>query len=259
MGGMKIKVFEFKLFQKYPGLIHGVFSRSGGVSRGCFDSLNIGLSTGDDPLAVAKNRNRILERVESQRAVFLNQVHGKNIHVVEKNVVEKDVVGRENEHVPIVADGVVTNSIGTSLVIQVADCQGVLLFDPEKKVIANVHSGWKGSIQNIIGNCIDVMINRFECNPLDILAGISPSLGPCCSEFINYKDEIPESLWAYKLPEKPYFDFWKISRDQMGAKGIKMENIETMNLCTRCNSDQFYSYRRENKTGRFACVIGLKN
>ncbi len=231
---------------------HGIFSRSGGVSSHCFDSLNVGLSVGDGPAAVAENRHRILSRMGTRKAVFLNQVHGKTIHVLNQ------ISNPAKRQTPIIADGLVTDMPGISLVIQVADCQGILLFDPDKKVVANVHSGWRGSVQNIIGNCIDVMKVRFKCQPGHIRAGISPSLGPCCAEFTNYKDEIPKALWSYKLSEKPYFDFWKMSCDQMIEKGMKKENIERMNICTQCNTEQFYSYRREKKTGRFACVISLK-
>ncbi|MCP3941347.1 MAG: peptidoglycan editing factor PgeF [Desulfobacteraceae bacterium] len=249
MGKPEIKVFEFNLFQGYPDLIHGVFSRSGGVSSLPFDSLNVGLNSGDNPLSVEENRARILTKMGTRKAVFLNQVHGTDIHVL-KN---------ENKQELVIADGVVTDMRGISLIIQVADCQGVLLFDPVTKVIANVHSGWRGSIQNIIGNCIDVMTSQFECRPEHILAGISPSLGPCCAEFINYMDEIPKAFWAYKISGKSYFDFWQMSCDQMVEKGMKKENIEIKNICTQCNWDKFYSYRRENRTGRFACVISLQS
>ena len=245
---MGINLFEFNLFKGYSELCHGVFARSGGVSSGRFDSLNLGLSVGDDPEAVKENRGRILEKMELQRAVYLEQVHGKTIHVLTE----------DDGQAPIVADGVVTQLKGIALVIQVADCQGVLLYDPEQKVIANVHSGWRGSVENIIGDSIDVMATRFKSDPKDIRAGISPSLGPCCAEFVNYRDEMPEAMWSYKSPDRPCFDFWALSCDQMTAKGMKKENIETMNICTHCSTDQFYSYRREKKTGRFGCVISLK-
>ena len=246
--GVAIKIFEFDLFQGYPQLHHGVFARFGGVSTGCFDSLNLGLSVGDDPGAVAENRARILAKMETSQAVYLNQVHGNVIHVLTK----------EERQEPIIADGVVTDMRGVALVIQVADCQGVLLYDPCRQVIAGVHSGWRGSVLNIIGNCINVMVHHFNCNPKDIRAGISPSLGPCCGEFINYKTEIPQILWEYKLPGTHYFDFWKMSCDQMMAKGVKKQNVETLNICTQCNIDTFFSYRGEKTTGRFGCAISLK-
>ena len=143
------------------------------------------------------------------------------------------------------------------LVIQVADCQAVMLYDPEKKVIANVHSGWRGSVKNIIGKCVDKMILEFGCQPGNIMAGISPSLGPCWSEFVNYKDEIPKKLWKYKIEGKDYFNFWEMSSDQLIDKGVKKGHIENMEICTKCRTDLFYSFRGEKTTGRFACVISM--
>jgi YfiH family protein len=137
-----------------------------------------------------------------------------------------------------------------------ADCQCILLYDPEKKVIANIHSGWKGSIRNIIGITIDKMIDVFACNPCNINAGISPSLGLCCAEFINYEREIPIDLWKYKN-EISHFDFWSLSYDQLISAGLLAENIYISKICTKCNSKIFYSYRRSQRTGRFAGFIGL--
>lgn len=117
------------------------------------------------------------------------------------------------------ADAVITDIKGIFLVIQVADCQSVMLYDPHQKAIANIHSGWRGSIMNIIGKCADTMVREFGCRPENLLAGISPSLGPCCSEFIHYKEEIPEPLWKYKHRDKDFFDFWAMSRDQLMEKG----------------------------------------
>jgi len=248
MGVPEIDILQFKLFQGFSGLSHGVFSRSGGVSQGAFDSLNVGLKSGDDPSAVAENRRRMLAEMGTRQAVFLHQVHGADIHVLKEGDISPT---------PLAADGVVTDGPGVCLVIQVADCQAVLLFDPHKQVIANVHSGWRGSVHNIIGNCLEVMTRQFGCRPEHILAGISPSLGPCCGEFVNYQEEIPQALWAYKEPDRPYFDFWKISRDQLMAQGVKKDHIEIMEICTQCRSDLFYSYRKEHITGRFAASIAL--
>lgn len=237
---------------------HGIFHRLGGVSSGPFKSLNVGLNSGDAPGLVRENRRRVLASLGHDNGVFLEQVHGTDIHVVKKGAGKVPAWSEYNcAGQPIVADGVVTDVLGLALVIQVADCQGVLLFDPVKKVIANVHSGWRGSIKNIIGRCLDVMESRFGCLPENLRAGISPSLGPCCAEFIHYESEIPLEFWGYKHPDKPYFDFWRISCAQLTEKGVRKENIEVAGMCTACESDKFYSFRRENITGRFACVVAL--
>ncbi|MEX1297754.1 MAG: peptidoglycan editing factor PgeF [Desulfotignum sp.] len=256
-----LPVKTFTRFSDCPNLVHGVFTRSGGVSRPPFDTLNVGFSTGDDPSAVRENRTRILSCLGLSRSVFLNQVHGKQILVLErKDKIDPDLFWSPDHlaHGTVLsADAVVTDLKQVVLVIQVADCQAVMLADPEKNVIANVHSGWRGSIENIIGRCVGVMVDRFGCDPKQMLAGISPSLGPCCAQFIHYRKEIPEPLWQYKLPDRDYFDFWRLSVDQLQEKGLDLQHITTMGECTRCRPDRFFSYRQAGKTGRFACAIGL--
>jgi YfiH family protein len=142
------------------------------------------------------------------------------------------------------------------LTILVADCQPVMLFDPVRSVIANIHSGWRGSIINIIGRTVAEMQKRFGCLPADIHAGIGPSLGPCCAEFVNYREEIPESLWSYRVSNH-HFDFWAMSRDQLLQAGLLPGRIEIGGLCTRCRRDLFFSYRAARRTGRMAAIIGM--
>jgi len=155
------------------------------------------------------------------------------------------------------ADAIVTDIPGKFLVIQVADCQSVLIYDPVQEVVANVHSGWRGSINNIIGCTLKVMEKNFGCRSHDIVAGIGPSLGPCCAEFVNYKQEIPEAFWKYKN-DAHHFDFWSISRDQLCEAGVLFENVDLSRMCTKCDSNRFFSFRKEGTTGRFATLIGLK-
>jgi hypothetical protein len=155
-----------------------------------------------------------------------------------------------------VGDAMVTDRAGKLLVVQVADCQPVLLFDPERRVVANIHSGWRGSIANVAGRTLQVMRERFECSARDVLAGVGPSLGPCCAEFVNYRDEIPRELWGYRR-DSVYFDFWAVTRDQLMAAGVPAEHIHTSGMCTKCHTDRFFSYRGERRTGRFPAVIGI--
>jgi polyphenol oxidase len=250
----------FSHFLPCPDLVHGVFERKGGVSPPPFDTLNVGFSTGDHPDAVKENRNRIISMLDIPSALFLHQVHGSHVLVLPADDADPRLFWKPGHPAPGVfaaADAVVTNLPGLALVIQVADCQAVMLADPHKKVIANVHSGWRGSVQNIIGKCVDVMTGRFGCDPHHILAGISPSLGPCCAEFKHFRTEIPQHLWQYKAQDSDYFDFWALSCDQLLAKGLDQNHIKNMHLCTRCCPNRFFSYRKTRETGRFACAIGL--
>ena len=185
--------------------------------------------------------------------VYVNQNHGTEILVFNKS----DPGGAQfADQGLLIGDAMVTDIPQKFLAVQVADCQAVLMFDPEKNIVANVHAGWRGSIKNIIGRTVGVMKETFGCDPADVSAGIGPSLGPCCAEFRNYRKEIPEQFWKYKNRQN-HFDFWSISTDQLVSAGIFPHRISRSGLCTKCRTDLFYSYRAEGITGRFAAVIGL--
>lgn len=246
-----VPFFEFPNLAGLPGIRHGVFTRRGGSGTGSQAGLNVGFGVGDTPDVVASNRDIVSRRMGGLRLVFVRQVHGAGVVVLKAGEAPGPDSGA-----PLTGDAIVTDIRGTGLVIQTADCQAVMLCDPEKQVAANVHSGWRGSIRNIIGETVMAMTSRFGCNPADIRAGIGPSLGPCCGEFIHYREEIPPAFWRYK-GENRHFDFWAASRDQLSEAGVPEENIHSSRMCTRCRTDLFFSYRAERSTGRMAMVIGL--
>ena len=241
-------VFQFAVFSGFPELMHGVFARVGGASAPPFDSLNVGEGIGDEDACVAANRGIIATWTGGMALAALRQTHGNSVHVF---------IGTGAEIPPPAADAAVTEAAGISLLIQTADCQPVMLYDPIRRVVANVHSGWRGSIHNIIGRTVAVMVETFDCRPGNLVAGIGPSLGPCCAEFIHYRSEIPKALWPYRRGLQ-HFDFWAISRAQLTASGVPDENIETGGICTRCSPHLFFSYRHQQRTGRFGAVIGLR-
>ena len=243
---------QFSQMSAFGFVSHGIFTRVGGVSLPPFGSLNVSFSTGDKKEHVHTNRELIHHQMGGTTSVYAHQVHKDGIlHVTDRSSNTQLKFQNCGE-----GDAMVTSMPGINLVLQVADCQPVLLVDPVKKVVAAVHSGWRGSILNIVGKTLTVMTEHHGCDPSDIRAGIGPSLGPCCAEFINYETEIPKHLWGYKSDEN-HFDFWAMTRDQMVVSGVLEENIETANICTKCHSEQFFSYRKANNTGRFAAVIGL--
>ena len=245
-----LAIYRFGQLASFPQLCHGVTTRRGGDSRPPFDTLNLSGKVGDAPTRVAANRRRVQTCFPGSTPVFIKQVHGRSIAVLDGGNLPKD--GR----LPGEADALVTRQPGRLLSILVADCQPVMLFDPVRRAIANIHSGWRGSVVNIVGRTVAVMAARFGCRPGDIRAGVGPSLGPCCAEFVNYRQEIPESLWSYRVTAHR-FDFWALSRDQLQQSGLRPDHIEIAELCTRCRSDLFYSYRAANRTGRMGAFIGL--
>ena len=236
----------FSALSQIPWLFHGCFTRQGGVSEGPYSGLNAGLSTGDSAEAVAANRRAILAESGGGELVTLSQVHGCAVHV-------HTGAGEAG----VEADAVVTDRPGAMLTILTADCQAVVLADPVKKVVANAHAGWRGSVVGVLSATVSVMTERFGCRTEDIIAGIGPSLGPCCAEFVHYKNELPESFYPHRVGFN-HFDFWAISRDQLCEAGLQGQNIAAAQHCTLCDADHYYSYRRSHVTGRMATVIGIK-
>lgn len=250
-----LSFYQFAHLADCSGIRHGIFTRRGGGSPPPFDSLNVSHGIGDDPGRVEANRQAVGRCLEGADLVYARQVHG--CQVINPAGCAGAHPANPQPAEPFVGDAMVTDQPHKALVIQVADCQSVLLYEPVRRVVANVHCGWRGSIQNIIGRTVAVMVQQFDCRPANILAGIGPSLGPCCAEFVNFKSEIPQVFWKYK-DSNHRIDFWTISRDQLTAAGVAAGNIETSRICTRCRTDEFFSYRAEKITGRFAAVIGLK-
>jgi len=252
--GKRNSWFQFPTLIEFPDIQHGIFTRNQGYSLGPFRSMNVSFGVGDRKKHVQKNRHLVSQCMDGAELVFINQVHGEAVLVL-KN---ENKYRFETPPASFTADAIVTDIPNHLLVIQVADCQSVLMFDPEQHVVANVHCGWRGSINGIIGETVGVMKSYFGCQGPDIRAGIGPSLGPCCAEFVNFKKEIPNKFWKYK-DRSDRFDFWAISRDQLNIAGVLLKNIFLSNMCTRCRTDHFFSFRREGTTGRFAVAIGLKN
>ncbi|OQX63662.1 MAG: multicopper polyphenol oxidase [Desulfococcus sp. 4484_241] len=244
-----LAIFRFANLSRQPGLDHAVFTRNGGFSLPPFASLNVGENTGDRPEAIRKNRQMVAGYFEGRPLVFVKQVHGKNLLVMDGT--DTAASGEIKE-----ADAMISAVPGPMLCIKLADCQSVMLYDHIKRVAANIHSGWRGSVANIIGTTVRTMTDKFGCLPSNMLAAISPSLGPCCAEFKNYEKELPEAFWKYK-DGKNRFDFWQISKKQLTDAGVPEANIETAGICTSCNTDFFFSYRKEGITGRFVTAIGM--
>jgi YfiH family protein len=155
------------------------------------------------------------------------------------------------------ADAMITDLAGLALLVKQADCQAVILYDPLRNVISNVHCGWRGNVNGLLSAVIVVMRQEFGCDPSLLRAAIGPSLGPCCAEFITHQEIFPESFRSFMIQDN-YFDLRAISRSQLVQSGLKDEHIESADCCTRCRTDLFYSYRGEGHTGRFATVVMLK-
>ena len=243
--------FNHSSLSVHDRLFHGVFTRRGGTSKPPYKSLNSGYTTGDKPENVEKNLRIIREIVQGDRLLFMNQVHGDHI-----------ITRRKDDHPDLesiaTADAIVTDIPGIGIMVKQADCQGVILFDPVREVISIVHCGWRGNVLNILDSVVKKMKSEFGCRESDVIAAIGPSLGPCCAEFLTYREIFPDYFMKFMVREA-YFDLWEISRSQLLQAGLMENSIEIAGICTRCNTDLFFSYRAEGTTGRFATVVMLRN
>jgi polyphenol oxidase len=254
------------------GIEHAVFARLGGASQGPLASLNVGRSVGDEPDAVAENLRRIYAHLglNAAQAVTPWQVHSNRIATVS---------GHDAGRVVPNTDGLVTATPGLALLLRFADCQPILLYDPEHHALGLVHAGWRGVAQGIAIRAVEAMQAAFGTRAGALVAGLGPAIGPCC---YVVGDEVAAAM-GYALPDwrqvmHPVpppaaaegaqgeeeeggtawrFDLPAANAQQLASVGVRA--IEQAGLCTSCRSDEFYSHRASNgQTGRFAAVAFLR-
>ena len=241
------------LMPSAPDLIMATFDRYQGESDAPFTSLNCSFSVGDQTEKVQANRQKIKHSLGVNRLISARQVHGDQIFRIQETPdSDQEMDG---------FDALMTNRRDVGLMIQHADCQAILLHDPVQSAIAAIHCGWRGSVIGIIKKTVLMMNACYQSRPEDILADISPSLGPCCAEFINHRQELPASFLAFQQ-RRNHFDFWQISQAQLMEAGLQRQKIRTAMICTCCNPD-YFSYRRANRkgdgiTGRNCTIIALR-
>jgi len=244
-----IPYLQFNSLQRQGNLAHGIFTRKGGVSGRPYESLNVSYNTGDRPDCVTENLTLIKDEIGAGEIMSMHQVHGTAMLVMHK----------ENHYHPSDsgADAIITDIPLMGIMVKQADCQGVILYDAVKSAAAVVHCGWRGNVHDILGLVVKRMNLEFGCEAADLLAAIGPSLGPCCAEFRSYKEIFPEEFSDFMVRDN-HFNLWEISRMQLLRAGLIKDNIEITEICTKCNTEFFYSYRAEGDTGRFGTVAMIK-
>ncbi|MDR1298460.1 MAG: polyphenol oxidase family protein [Deltaproteobacteria bacterium] len=243
-----VEYHTFPLLDKCPELRHGVLTRRGPSGRDwtlAYDEKNPA-----PPSEIAANILAASRALGLPEASFVGQAHGAEILWLDDH---PGYAPRCPSEIKAGYDALVSKP-GRSLMIRLADCQGLLVYDPGSRVLALVHNGWRGSVRNIAGRVVAAMAERYELDPGGFLAALSPSLGPCCAEFKGYRTELPEEFWAHK-DSRNYFDFPAVTRGQLLSAGLQNEHIELSGVCTKCSPD-FFSHRRQ-ETGRFAVLAGV--
>ncbi len=245
---------QFSLFAPFhERLLHLVTNRHGGVSEAPYATLNLALHVGDDPAKVVQNRLRLAERAgfDAKNLIYMDQVHGAHIAEIThpfENKIER-------------CDALITDRSDIALMVMVADCLPLLFFDPVRSVIAVAHAGRNGTFLRIGAKVVERMCDRYGSRSEEILVAIGPGIHRCCYEVgPEIADIVTQEFGAHYLQEREgrmFLDLVGMNVDQLRAAGVAPEHIEASGICSCCDRE-YFSYRREGRTGRFAGVMMLK-
>ncbi len=238
-------------------LIHAITKKEIGEAY----AFSLALHTGEDRQKIVANRTKLAQKLmlpKSSVFVVANQTHSDHIVIID----DRDMRGWESvEDAVEDCDALITNQQKVILTVLTADCVPLLLFDPVERVVAAVHAGWRGTEAQIVMKTLSAMQRRFGSDPSYILAGIAPAIGRCCYEV---GEDVAKHFWDYpdaieRRGEKYMLNLPLINKQQLISSGINEANIQMSDICTSCEVDNYFSYRREHGcSGRFMSIIGLR-
>ena len=210
---------------------------------------NIAYHVNDDENLVTNNRNLLENKynINIKNLKYMNQTHGCNIEIVTKisNKCLDD------------CDAIITNEKDLPLMVMVADCIPILMYDEKEEVIAAVHAGRNSTFLNIAQKTAKLMIEKFNCDAKNINVKFGPSIQKCCYEVSHDLENIVISNFGKEFTHNRYIDLQGINKKQLLQIGIKEENIDISNICTKCSRKDYFSFRLDNNCGRFAAVITI--
>lgn len=222
-------------------------TRHGGVSVAPYDTFNLGLHVGDDPVRVNRNR-QLLEPLLPSEPVWLEQVHGTV------------VANADMADCRVQADACIARHSGSVCVVMTADCLPVLLCDEDGTVVGAAHAGWKG----LAAGVIEATVKAMEVAPHKLMAWLGPAIGVHAFEvgaevreaFITHAAKAVEAFTPHSVEGKYHADIYLLAHQRLNALGIT--RIHGGNYCTYHQKDKFFSYRRDGVTGRMGTFIWLE-
>ena len=250
-------MFFSKKLQKFKNLKHCFFSRKDGFSKGIYESLNCGIGSNDEKKNVIKNLELVSREVgcKKESLITLNQKHSNHVIFFEN---EKSIKNK------LSGDAIVTKIKNVAIGILAADCAPILLYEPKKKIIGCIHSGWKGAFNGVVKNTVK-KFKELNSDLNELIAVI----GPCIKkesyevkiDFYNrFTNQNPRNKYFFEKTNdnKFFFDLRAFINDEISNLGIK--NVENIEIDTFSKRDFFYSYRRscvekEKDYGRCISVI----
>lgn len=196
--------------------------------------------------------------INIDKAIFVQQTHSDNILFAGKGDFGRGVMSHDGA-LPD-TDAIITNISGGVLCVQVADCVPLLLWEEEGAYIGAVHSGWRGTLKNIVGKTMTRMINEFGVDPQKIHVWIGPAIGGCCMKVDKIIAEpVQKNSFAGLSKDGSHWDIATACRGQLLLMDVPLQNITLSGECTACHSDKYFSYRREgDRAGRMIAGIVAK-
>jgi YfiH family protein len=242
-------IIESAFLNQYQGLRFGMSTRLGGVSPEPL-GMNLSFRVHDDPANVIENRRRLFARLgmNLDSAAIPGQCHSDHVEVVSAS-------GEYDQ-----TDALITSTLNLPLVVSVADCMAVVLFDPTCNVLGTIHAGWRGTASSIVAQSLVRMRDTFGVSVREVVAYLSPSAGPCCYEVGPEVAAKFQSNYVQKRGGSLFLDLKNANADQLLAAGLQKDNIDISPQCTICNPDLFHSFRRDGeRSGRMMAVASLVN
>ncbi|MFN2250271.1 MAG: peptidoglycan editing factor PgeF [Anaerolineae bacterium] len=249
------------------GVTAVVSSRRGGASEAPFESLNMAFHVGDVDEAVEANRRKLFQALDVDPAVVVTceQVHGSAVHVARsgdagRGSLELASAIRET-------DALVTAERDLCLMVVVADCVPLVLFDPHRRVLAIAHCGWQGTAQGVADATLETMTGQLECRAADVIAALGPSI---CAQHYEVGPEVAATFrrgaWAAEASplqqvgeERWLLDLRAANAMRLRALGVRQENVHMTGTCTFESPDDLYSHRRSGSpTGRVAACVMMR-
>jgi YfiH family protein len=243
-----MEIIFSNLFRKFPEIIFG-FSTKIGLKREAPFHFNLSLTVGDNADVVKENRDYFFNRLglSTCQIAFQKQVHSDIIKFVET----PGLVGE--------SDALITKIPGIGLAISAADCSPIFIYDSENKIIAAVHSGWKGAQKQILKKVLGNLNFHFKSKPENLYVYVGPSISQKNYEVGSEVAVLFDQKYLLIKEKKIYLDVLGANVDMLLKFGISKENIEVSENCTFEEKDLLHSYRRDgNNSGRMLGVIELK-
>jgi len=244
----KPAVIKSKLLSEYPEIVYGMSTKMGGYDNPPYYN-NLSYYVGDFRDIVQTNRDEFFDKlgINPNRLAIPQQIQGDNIEVIDEPGTYSD------------ADALITEETNIYLVVSIADCLPVSVYDKSKSVIANIHSGWRGTEKKIVTKTINKMMTKFGCKPENMVVFIGPGINKHNFEVGAEVAELFDKKYVENSGGKFYLDFLSNVKDQIKDIGIPDDNIECFDMCTYDEEEYLHSFRRDKtKSGRMFSIIGMK-